>query len=319
MCSPFSSGIVWRRLYALTAAFGFLAMVSAQSANSQQLTNLRLVIGSSDTSADGYFAYEAGFFKKNGLNVEIVQSKGGAASAAAVAGNAADVGDANIITLANARSHGIPFVMIAPGYFYDAADPYVVLAVSRTSTFKTAKDLNGQIIGEPSLGGMAEAAIGAWIDQNGGDLKSIKYVEVPPSESVPALDQGRIAAVVFQDPQLSEQRDRVRILSQAYDAVAKKYLNTAWFTTADWAAKNPDALKRFRLAISEAADWADKNPDLAKQALGKWLKTHITKIRHFHADTIDAAMMQPFLDAAKKYGILQRPVSASDLIYPPSK
>jgi NitT/TauT family transport system substrate-binding protein len=280
---------------------------------------LRLALGSSDTSAAGYIAYDAGIFKKNGLNIELIQTKGGAASAAAVAGGAAEFADGNLITFANAHIHDIPFVAVAPGEVYDSSDPYVVVAVAANSPYRSAKDLNGKVIGEPSLGGMAEVAIGTWIDKNGGDLKSIKYIEIPPSESAAALNQGRVAAAVFQDPQLSEQRSQIRVLAPAYDAVAKRRIDTVWYTTVGFANKNPDTVERFQASIREAPAWAAKNPDQAKQILGKWLKINITKIRNFHVPSLDAPLMQPLLDNAAKYGILSRKVNAIDLIYDPGK
>ena len=82
-------------------------------------------------------------------------------------------------------------------------------------------------------------------------------------------------------------------------------------------AKHPDAVKRFQLSINQGAAWADKNPDLARAALEKWLKTTVTKTRHFHADTIDPAMLQPFLDAATKYGLLSRRILVSEFTFSP--
>lgn len=303
---------------AAVAAALALGLFVPAAVRGQQAATVRLVIGQTDTSADGYYAYEGGFFKKNGLNVELTQARGGAAEAAAVAGNAADIGDSNLISFANAKLHDIPFVAIAAGYVYDSRDPYVGFAVAPNSPYKTAKDLNGQIFGEPSLGGMAEAVLFAWIEKSGGDWKSIKTVELPASETVPALEQGRVAVVVLQDPQMSEQRDRVRVLG-GYDSIGKRYLNTVWFTTTGWAAKNPDLVRKFQLAINEGAAWADANPELAKATLEKWLKTKITKMRHFHSDTLDPAMIQPLLDVATKYGTLSRPMTASELIYSAKK
>jgi ABC-type nitrate/sulfonate/bicarbonate transport system substrate-binding protein len=305
-----------RRKIALAGAGAFAlgTVLAAPPARAQQAAGVRLAIGQTDTSADGYFAYEGGFFKKNGLNVELTQMRGGAAEAAAVAGNAVDIADSNIITFANAKLHDIPFVAIASGYMFDASDPYVAIAVAPNSPYRTAKDLNGKIFGEPSLGGMAEAVFSAWIDKNGGDWKSIKYVEVPAAETIGALEQGRIAAAVLQDPQLGEERSRLRVLG-GYDVLGKRYLNTVWFTTTGWAAKNPDLVRRFQLAINEGAAWADEHPDLARAALEKWLKTKITKIRHFHSDNLEPALIQPILDSATKYGILSKPINAADLIY----
>lgn len=306
-------------------AFAALAIVVSGTslvprlAAAQQPVTVRLVIGVSDTSREGYFAYEGGFFKKNSLNVELTQARGGAAAAAAIAGGAADIGDGNLISYATAILRGIPFVAIAPGVLYDSRDPYAVIAVAPNSPYKTAKDLEGKIIGEPSLGGMGEAAIAAWADLNGADWKTYKYVEIPAPETVAALQHGTIAAVVMQDPQLAMDGDKIRVLARNYDVIAKRFLTTAWFTTTAYAAQNPDVVRRFQLSINQGAAWADRNPALARQALEKWLKIKDATWRQGHTDTLDAALMQPMLDFATKYKFLPRTLNAADIIYVPRK
>jgi ABC-type nitrate/sulfonate/bicarbonate transport system substrate-binding protein len=290
-------------------------MLLPQGATAQQPVTVRLVIGVSDTSRDGYFAFEGGFFKKNGLNVELTQARGGAAEAAAIAGGAADIGDGNLISYATAITKGIPFVAIAAGVMYDSRDPYAVLAVAPDSPYKTAKDLEGKIIGEPSLGGMGEAAIAAWADLAGADWKTYKYVEIPAPETIAALRQGTIAASVMQDPQFLMDGDKIRVLARNYDVIAKRFMTTAWYSTKDYVAKNPDVIRRFALSINQGAAWADKNPPLARAALEKWLKIKDARFRHGHVDTLDPALVQPMLDFAAKYKFLPRPVAASEMIY----
>ena len=299
----------------LGAVLVLFAAMLVGPATAQQLTDVRLVIGVSDTSRDGYFAYESGIFKRNGLNVTMTQARGGAAEAAALAGGAADIGDGNLISYATAISKGLPFVAIAPGVIYDSRDPYAVIAVAINSPYKTAKDLEGKIIGEPSLGGMGEAAIAAWADTQGANYKSFKYVEIPTTESVAALNQGTIAATVMQDPQFLMDGDKIRVLARNYDVIAPRFLTTAWYTTHGYAEKNPDVIRRFQLSIRQAYAWSEQNPQLAKAALEKWLKIKDIKFRKGHIDTLDPAMVQPMLDFAAKYNFLPRKMSASEMIY----
>src|ERR1700722_966272 len=100
----------WACCSAALLVLGFA--VAPRPVTAQQPIIVRLVIGVSDTSRDGYFAYEGGFFKKNGLNVELTQARGGAAEAAAIAGNAADIGDGNLISYGTAIAKGVPFVAV---------------------------------------------------------------------------------------------------------------------------------------------------------------------------------------------------------------
>jgi NitT/TauT family transport system substrate-binding protein len=192
-----------------------------------------------------------------------------------------------------------------------------VLAVLPNSPYRSAKDLNGTTIGVISVGGIALLCVQGWIDRNGGDFGSLKMVEVTAAETVAALDQNRIAAGVLSDPQLSAERSRIRIIGKCYDAVAPKFMLTVWFSTTDWANKNPDPVRRFAEAMNAAEDWAERNPEQSRDVLEKWFKTKVVHMHHFHSRTIEPGMLQPVLDAAFKYKLVTKQLSAGDLIWTP--
>ena len=48
------------------------------------------------------------------------------------------------------------------------------------STVQSGKDLNGKTIAVIALNGITHIAARAWIDQNGGDSATAKFIEVPP-------------------------------------------------------------------------------------------------------------------------------------------
>jgi NitT/TauT family transport system substrate-binding protein len=256
-----------------------------------------------------------GFFRKNGLNVELSQVRSGQVAAAAVASGQADVADANIVSFAQAKARNVPFVAIAPGQNYDTSDPVAVLAVLPNSPVRSAKDLNGTTVAVNSLGSVAELCVDAWVDRNGGDLSTIKLVEVTFAETVAALEQNRVAAASLSDPQLSAERSKIRVLGKCYDAVAPRFLISVWFSTQDWATKNADAARRFAAALNDATEWADRNREQAQAVLEKWLHSKIAHMHHFRSKTLEVAQIQPLLDSGAKYKIIPRQLNASDIIW----
>lgn len=62
-----------------------------------------------------FYAKERGYFQKNGLDVSIQTLPNGPAIVAVVAGGDLDVGVADVATVAQARTRGIPLRFIAPG------------------------------------------------------------------------------------------------------------------------------------------------------------------------------------------------------------
>ena len=277
-----------------------------------------IVVGTAgkETDAEVYYAQDMGFFKKQGLTVEIQTLPNGAAVASAVASGALAIGDSNTLSLATARQKGLPFVIFAPGAIYTSTAPTTALAVAALGSVKTAKDLAGKIVAGVSLGGLDQLSLEAWIDKNGGDSTASKYIELPPAEMPAALERGTVAAVSLPDPVLDAavSAGSVRVIGNNYDSIAKTFMITGWFATSDWLAKNPDVAKRFAAALAETADWANANHDRAAEILLKYTKidAHTSHVRF--ARTLTAALVLPVLDAGAQYKMLDRSVALSDLI-----
>ncbi len=155
----------------------------------------------------------------------------------------------------------------------------------------------------------------AWIDKNGGDASSVKYAEIPPSASLEALQQGRIFAAAFQDPQLSAAAPYVRKLGRAYEAVAKTYVLAAWFAMTDWLTKNPSVGHRLAEALNAAGQWAMAHPVEAAVIFEKYTKVHLGRAGEQFAPALDPAMFQPVFDSSTKYKLLPGPLNANDILW----
>src|ERR1700722_10509091 len=77
------------------------------------LQTIRVATVAVDAGAEVYYAQKMGFFKANGLDVEITGLTNGAAVTSAVIGGAADIGQSNAVSIAQAHERGIPVVIIA--------------------------------------------------------------------------------------------------------------------------------------------------------------------------------------------------------------
>jgi NitT/TauT family transport system substrate-binding protein len=187
--------------------------------------------------------------------------------------------------------------------------------VLRDGPIHVAKDLNGKIVGGQSIGSTAHLALLAWIDKNGGDASSVKYVEVPPSASLEALQQGRIFAVALQDPQLAAAAPFTRKLGRAYEAVAKTYVLAAWFAMNDWLTKNPAVGHRVADALEQAGQWAMTHPVDAATIFEKYTKVHLGRTGEQFSSALDPAMFQPVFDSATKYKILPGAINANDILW----
>jgi NitT/TauT family transport system substrate-binding protein len=130
------------------------------------------------------------------------------ATAAAMVSNFVDIGYGTIDTLAELHQKGIPLVSIAAGveYVYPATQKSGALVVPATSTIHQAKDLNGKTISTPSLHSLSTVVTSAWLDRNGGNSSSVKFVEVPFPAIPAALEAGRIDAGYLAEPFITNGR-----------------------------------------------------------------------------------------------------------------
>jgi NitT/TauT family transport system substrate-binding protein len=316
------TGVTRARALALAGAAALAGVPRrsrAQSpAQSPAAAAIRLGASPSDSYAEAYFAQESGTFAKYGLTVEIVSFPNAQAIVAAAVGGAIDAGMADMIQLVNPIQRGVPLGYFAGGAVYHSETPPTLLVASKTTALQKPKDFEGQTIGVVALNSISAMCVSEWLRQGGADLAKVKIYELPFSTMVPALDRGTIAAAFLAEPFLSVNRADLRVVAPAYDQIAKQFYIAAWFTTRDWVTKNPDAAKRLQSAIYETARWANGHHDDSAVILSKATKLDLDRIRSMTraiwATSLDPKLMQPVIDLAAKYKLIEAPVNAGDLI-----
>ena len=305
----------------LLAAFGAAAALGtgAERAFAQEaLAALRVSMTPVDSSAEPYYAVDAGFAKAAGFNVELVPSQNGAAIASAVASGAVDVGNGNLVSVALAHAKGIPFVLIAPGGLYASKTPSTEFFVPKGSSARTGRDFSGKTVAINTLRGLPQYGTQAWIDKTGGDSKTVKFIEMSSADIVVALQQNRIDGAPLTEPFVSSGRTTGTRIAAIFDAIAPAFLITAHFTTLEWARAHPEAVRRFQDVIAKTAAWANKNHDRSAEILVKYAKLSEDSIktmqRTVFAERLDPAQIQPVIDLTAKYGGIA-PFAAADLVF----
>ncbi len=309
------------RAAALSSGFASLASLAvALPAHAQSVTTLRLATIPAEVDATGWYALELGYFRQHGLDVTIDTFTSGGAITAGLVGGSLDVGVASIGSLSTAHGRGLPIVAIAPGGIYNGDAPTTVLAVSTSSPLRAAKDLAGKTIAVQTLGELAQFTTMSWIDKNGGDSKSVKFLEIPSSSMADALARGRVDVAFLAEPYYTQAKPAVRFFGAGYDGISKHFLNTAWLATNDWIARNPATARSFAAAMRQAAQWANqpRNAGPSGAILAKYTKIPpetIAKMQRARfALTLDPAMLQPVIDVSAQYKVLAHGFPATELI-----
>jgi NitT/TauT family transport system substrate-binding protein len=317
--------VVQNRSLFLSSSFSAAAVAAfSESADAQTPPlALRVAANANDTYAAAYYAQDMGFFTRAGLNVDLQTIANGAAITAAVTGGTIDVGVAVPVTLANAHLRGIPVVIIAAGSVSTASIPATRLCVLETSDIKTAKDLEGKTIALNALGVGLDISLDAYLVRNGADYTKVKLVEVPFTEMGLALDRHSVDAAVITEPSytLISRQTKIKMMTNVSAGIGTDYINSCWFTTREFARTHPDHIRRFVRAIYDAQRWGNTHHDESGVILAKYSKLDVslahTMLRAQYAERLRAQDVQPFLDAAVKFGGLPSPVSAASFIYQP--
>jgi NitT/TauT family transport system substrate-binding protein len=270
-----------------------------------------------------WYGMQQGLFARAALDVSYQRAASGTIATLAVVASAAQVGDTNTLALLQARVKGIALEAIAPLGLYDSTTNYIAAVVAKDSAFREARDLNGRVIGSQGARDMSAMALLAWIDQNGGDSKSVKILEFPSSSMAAALAEGRIDVATLQQPFLSDAlaSAKVKILANSYAAIGKRFLFGVWIANSTWATANAEAVRRFARILLDGQLWANSHRTEAAALTAKYTGIDEQVVLHggmqgFASGFIDPQDMQPVIDTAFKYGAIDKRLQAADLVSP---
>lgn len=302
----------------LTATAAALVAVP-HIARAQAPQAVRLIGVPTDDMTPVFSAAKNGLYRKAGIELEIIPTSSGAVATDAVIAGTYEIGKGSAIGVLNAYLHGLPIRIIGNGPVWDERTPFSMMIVATDSPAKDGAFFNGKTLCSAALRDLNQLAMSAWIDQNGGDSKTVNWVEVPNSAAGVGVGEHRFAATMLQEPQLSNAlaTGTVRVVAPAYNGIAPHFSTALYFVQADWAAKNGKAIKTFLDATYAAAratnghrsDTAAMMSEVTKIPLNVYEKM----ARSNSSTKSDPALVQPMIDVAAKYGYISRAFSAKDI------
>ena len=151
-------------------------------------------------------AERRGYFKDEGLTVEIVDFPGGAKALQAMVGGSADVVSGAYEHTINMQAKGINIVAIALEGRYSG----IVLAVhkNKVAQYKSAKDLKGWKIGVTAPGSSTNMMVSNLLAKEGLKPDAVSFIGVGATAgAVAAMRKGEIDAISNLDPVIARIRD----------------------------------------------------------------------------------------------------------------
>jgi NitT/TauT family transport system substrate-binding protein len=308
-----------RAVFALATLFSLV--LPATPTFAQTLPVVRVGATPTDNSGNLYFALDQGYFKSAGLDVQILSLANIAAAAAGLSAGAIDVAQSNVTAIASAHLRGFDFKLFAPAAFDGGSVLTNAIMVAKDSTYAHGSDLNGKTIGVNAVKSVQQVLAMAWVDKNGGDAKTLKFIEMPYSEMGAQLEAHRIDAASVIEPFLTSARAHARVAGDIDDGVGTHFIGLAWGASNAWLQSHTDIARRFASAIKQAGIWANTHPSESADILVKYSKldpvvAHMMA-RATYATNVDAVLLQPMIDASAKYGVLEHGFPATEILWSP--
>ncbi|UVI32441.1 ABC transporter substrate-binding protein [Paenibacillus spongiae] len=249
-------------------AAGNNAETPADNAADKPLTKVKVVLDwSPNTNHTGlYVARDNGFYKKHGLDVEIIQP-GEAGADKMVATGAAEFGVSYQEGITQARIQGVPIVSIAAVIQHNTSG----FASPADKNIKTPKDFEGKTYG--GWGSPAEeAVIDSLMQEEKADAKKVKIVSTGDVDFFTAVKKNIDFAWIFYawtgvEAELRGEKLNMVYLTDYSDKL--DYYTPVLATNEKMIAENKDIVKAFVAGSAEGYKYAIEHPEEAAEVLIK--------------------------------------------------
>ena len=243
-----------------------LALIAAGAVHAQALEKKKITLAVGGKSLLYYLpltiAERKGYFKNEGLEVEIVDFPGGAKALQAMVGGSADIVSGAYEHTINMQAKGQPIVGIALQGRYNG----IVVGVSKAKAaqFKSLADLKGLKIGVTAPGSSTHMAVQNLAVRAGLKPDDFSAILVGASSgAVAAMKRGTIDAISNLDPVITKLESEGDIVIVADTRTAKgmkevyggAYHAGCVYAPADWVRKNPNTTQAIVNAFVRASLW----------------------------------------------------------------
>lgn len=266
-----------------------------------------------------YIAEDKGFFDEEGIDLEIVDTVAGGATAVQMV-SSGDVHGALLSTMAliNAKNTGLPVIGVADIQSTFKDSPLENFFVKKDCGISSVKDLKGKKI---AINLVKSSFHYTWLmelEKNGMTEDDVTFVSLPFSEQQAALERGDVDAIGLMQPYVKSARDSEKLtkLYDAYDTWGERQFCEI-FLNEKWATKNAEKATRFVSALRKAMDWTHDNQAEAKTIISKYTGVDVKKIEDYRFQPNGKVVVEDaeyFLDYMKRVEGVSDNLKAEDIV-----
>ncbi|MFF0658962.1 ABC transporter substrate-binding protein [Micromonospora tulbaghiae] len=268
-----------------------------------------------------YLGREKGFFAEQNIEVEVVNTTGGAAAVPGVVSGEFDFAFGNVVSLIVAHSQNLPLKAIAEGNSSTGQQgkDFGGVVVPKDSPIKTAADLAGKTVAVNNLKNIGDTTVRASIRKAGGDPSNVKFVELPFPDMPAAVTGKRVDAAWIVEPFFTVTQDQgARVIASNFVDAAPNLTIAAYFTTEKTIQQKADLTKRFTAAIEKSLKYAQEHPDEARKVLLTYTKISPEAAEKITLPAwpteINRESVQTLADMMLSDGLIKEKVDVSELL-----
>jgi NitT/TauT family transport system substrate-binding protein len=257
--------------YAFVFALSFLAIAAtADRAPAQAPQSVAIVYaGLSGNQAPGWVAYEAGFFRKYGLDVKMVHVVGGPKAVQVLTSGSAVLAQVSGLPTIQSRLQGSDIVFLG-GILNTLNYQFIV-----DKSIQRPEDLKGKAVAVSRVGSSSDFATRFALDKYGLVAgKDVSIVEIGSQpDRFAALETGKIQGVMVEVPlTLKAKKMGFRVLADL-QMLGLEYQATGLVTTQAMIKSRPDVIRNIMKAYVEGIHYYKTHPKESIAILQKYLKT----------------------------------------------
>lgn len=310
-----------RRKAISTLVAGALLAPPLRASAQSIVDTFKVIMVPTEDAAAVYHAIRTGMFRKAGLDIEFVPASSGGAATTAVIGGTYEMAKPALIGTFSAFLRDVPIQIVGPGFIHTPEHPNALLQIAPDSNFRTGADLNGKTMAVQTLNDVGSLACRAWVDKNGGDWRSLKYLELPNSAVEDAIARHRVDVGSMTAPALdiSLAAGTTKTLGDGFGAIAPIVMLGGYIARREWVATHTDTLRRFNRVLSEVVGYFNTHLPETAPLVAELTKIEIANVskmnRTVSGTTLDPKLIQPLIDAAVKYEVIPRSFKASEILW----
>ena len=212
-----------------------------------------------------YAADSLGYFRDEGLDVQILEGAGSGTTATLIANGSNDFGFSDAGVVAKTINDGASIKMVADIF---QRNPSVIISL-KESNIAGPEDLAGKTVGG-TTGEAPLQLLPAYLQANGVNPDEVNVVNVDPAAKPAAVLQKRVDAIVgysSSDLPIIEAQAPGQLNVQHYADFGVVTLSNGIITSDDMISNNPDVVRGFVAAVQKGFDFCEKNQDEAVQML----------------------------------------------------